>query len=161
MVLELVCGVDFCCNRHCRTSPVVLESGFGATFGPNIGGKLEKSEYRIANESLSNGLVSGCTDDDLNLSNFAKALPASDHTKTVLDNGPWRLQIHTTIVEFGVQVISWGFLGTPTGDSMPSARSSNQKYNSNHCFKATTWAWGTVGLREVRCRPSNRTSRAL
>ncbi len=30
MVLELVCGADFCCNRHCRT----------------------KSEYRIANEPL-------------------------------------------------------------------------------------------------------------
>ncbi len=32
MALELVCGDDFCCNRHCRTSPVVL-AGFGAKFG--------------------------------------------------------------------------------------------------------------------------------
>ena len=29
MVLELVCGADFCCNRHCRTSPVVLEGFWG------------------------------------------------------------------------------------------------------------------------------------
>ncbi len=35
MVLELVCGADFWCNRHCRTSPVVLE-GFGGQVWPKI-----------------------------------------------------------------------------------------------------------------------------
>ena len=29
MALELVCGADFWCNRHCRTSPVVLEGLWG------------------------------------------------------------------------------------------------------------------------------------
>ncbi len=29
MALELVCGVDLWCNRHCRTSPVVLEGLWG------------------------------------------------------------------------------------------------------------------------------------
>ncbi len=32
MALELVCRADFWCNRHCTTSPVVLE-GCGAKFG--------------------------------------------------------------------------------------------------------------------------------
>ena len=48
----LVCGADFCCNLHCRTSPVVLE-GFWGQVWPKIGRKPEKSEYRIANEPLS------------------------------------------------------------------------------------------------------------
>ena len=52
MVLELVCGADFWCNRHCRTSPVVLE-GFGGQVWPTLGRKPEKSEYRVANEPLS------------------------------------------------------------------------------------------------------------
>jgi hypothetical protein len=51
MALELVCGADFWCNRHCRTSPVVLE-GFWGQVWPKIGRKHEKSEYRIANEPL-------------------------------------------------------------------------------------------------------------
>ncbi len=38
MALELVCGADFCCNRHCKTSPVVLE-GFGGQVWPKIGRK--------------------------------------------------------------------------------------------------------------------------
>jgi hypothetical protein len=29
MALEVVCGADFWCNRHCRTSPVVLEGFWG------------------------------------------------------------------------------------------------------------------------------------
>ena len=53
MVLELVCGADFWCNRHCRTSPVVLE-GFWGQLWPKIGRKpAHKSEFRIANEPLS------------------------------------------------------------------------------------------------------------
>jgi hypothetical protein len=53
MALELVCGADFWCNRHCRTSCVVLE-GFGGQVWPNIGRQpAQKSEFRIANESLS------------------------------------------------------------------------------------------------------------
>ncbi len=52
MVLELVLGADFWCNRHCRTSPVVLEMFWGQVW-PKIGRKPEKSEYRIANEPLS------------------------------------------------------------------------------------------------------------
>ena len=45
---------DFWCNRHCRTSPVVLE-GFWGQVWPKIDRKPEKSEYRIANEPLSKG----------------------------------------------------------------------------------------------------------
>ncbi len=52
MALELVWGADFCCNRHCRTSPVVLE-GFWGQVWPKIGRKPEESEFRIANEPLS------------------------------------------------------------------------------------------------------------
>ena len=52
MALELVCGADFWCKRHCRTSPVVLE-GFWGQVWPKIRRKQEKSEYRIANEPLS------------------------------------------------------------------------------------------------------------
>ena len=53
MVLELVCGADFWCNRHCRTSPVVLE-GLGGQIWPNIGTKpAQQSDFRIANEPLS------------------------------------------------------------------------------------------------------------
>ncbi len=51
MALELVCGADFWCNQHCRTSPVVLE-GFWGQVWPKIGQKPEKSEYRFANEPL-------------------------------------------------------------------------------------------------------------
>ncbi len=51
LALELVCGADFWCNRHCKTSPVDLE-GFGGQVWPNIGRKPEKSEFRIANEPL-------------------------------------------------------------------------------------------------------------
>ena len=50
MSLELVCGADFWCNRHCRTSPVVLK-GFWGQVWPKISRKPEKSEYRIANET--------------------------------------------------------------------------------------------------------------
>ncbi len=52
MALEWLCGADFWCNRHCRTTPVLLE-GFWGQVWPKIGRKLEKSEYRVANESLS------------------------------------------------------------------------------------------------------------
>ncbi len=52
IVLELVCGTEFWCNRHCRTSPVVLE-GFWGQVWPKIGRKPEKTEYRVANEPLS------------------------------------------------------------------------------------------------------------
>ncbi len=38
MALELVCGADFWCNWHCRTSPVVLE-GFWGQVWPKIGQK--------------------------------------------------------------------------------------------------------------------------
>ena len=38
MALELVCGADFWCNRHCRTSPVVLEGSWGQVW-PKIGRK--------------------------------------------------------------------------------------------------------------------------
>ena len=38
MALELVCGADFWCNRHCRTSPVVLEEFWGQVW-PKIGRK--------------------------------------------------------------------------------------------------------------------------
>jgi hypothetical protein len=51
IVLEMVCGADFWCNRHCRTSPVVLEVFWGQVW-PKIGRKQAKSEYRIANEPL-------------------------------------------------------------------------------------------------------------
>ena len=47
MALELVCGADFWCNRHCRTSPVVMQ-GFWGQVWPKIGRKPEKSEYRVA-----------------------------------------------------------------------------------------------------------------
>jgi hypothetical protein len=52
MVLELISGADFWCNRHCRTSPVVLE-GFWGQVWPKIGRKPENTEFRIANEPLS------------------------------------------------------------------------------------------------------------
>ncbi len=51
MALELVCGADFWCNRHCRTSPVVLE-GFWGQVWPKISRKPEKTEFRVANEPL-------------------------------------------------------------------------------------------------------------
>ncbi len=54
MASELVCGDDFWCNRHCKTSPVVLE-GFWGQVWPKISRKLEKSEFRVANEPLSLG----------------------------------------------------------------------------------------------------------
>ncbi len=38
MALELVCGAVFWCNRHCRTSPVVLE-GFWGQVWPKINRK--------------------------------------------------------------------------------------------------------------------------
>ena len=41
MALELVCGADFWCNRHCRRSPVVLE-GFWGQVWPKIARKPEK-----------------------------------------------------------------------------------------------------------------------
>jgi hypothetical protein len=48
MALELGCGADFWCNRHCRTSPVVLE-GFWGQVWPKIGGKPAQTgpEIRI------------------------------------------------------------------------------------------------------------------
>ncbi len=54
MALELVCGADFWCTRHCRMSPVVLE-GFWGQVWPKIGRKPRKtkiSEFRITNEPL-------------------------------------------------------------------------------------------------------------
>ncbi len=56
IALELVWGADFWCNRHYKTSPVVLEGMWGQVW-PTIGRKPEKSEYRVANEPLSDGLV--------------------------------------------------------------------------------------------------------
>ena len=38
MALELVCGADFWCNRHCRTRPVFLE-GFWGQVWPKINQK--------------------------------------------------------------------------------------------------------------------------
>ena len=38
LALELVCGADFWCNRHCETSPVDLE-GFWGQVWPKIGRK--------------------------------------------------------------------------------------------------------------------------
>ena len=52
MALELVCGADFWCNRHCRTSPVVLEGSWGQVW-PKIDRKpAKKSEFQSANEPL-------------------------------------------------------------------------------------------------------------
>ena len=48
MALELVCGADFWCNRHCRTSPVVLE-GFWGQVWPKIGRKPTR-KLRIENQ---------------------------------------------------------------------------------------------------------------
>ncbi len=57
MALKLVCGADFWCNRHCKTSPVVLE-GFWDQVWQKFCRKLEKSEYRVANEPLNaSGLI--------------------------------------------------------------------------------------------------------
>ncbi len=53
MALQLVCGVDFWCYRHCRTSPVFLEWFLGQVW-PKFSRRLaHKSELRIANEPLS------------------------------------------------------------------------------------------------------------
>ena len=35
MALELVCRADFWCNRHCKTSPVVLEGLWGPSLAEN------------------------------------------------------------------------------------------------------------------------------
>ncbi len=35
MALELVCGADCWCNRHCKTSPVVLEGFWGESLAEN------------------------------------------------------------------------------------------------------------------------------
>ena len=43
MALELVCGADFWCNRHCKTSPVVLE-GFWGQAWPKICQKPRKTK---------------------------------------------------------------------------------------------------------------------
>ncbi len=43
---------DFWCNRHCRTSPVVLEGFWGPSLVEDRP-KPEKSEFRVANEPLS------------------------------------------------------------------------------------------------------------
>ena len=48
MALELVCGADFWCNRHCKTSPVVLE-GFWGQVWPKIGRKPTR-KLRIENQ---------------------------------------------------------------------------------------------------------------
>jgi hypothetical protein len=42
----LVCGADFWCNRHCRTSPGVLE-GFWGQVWPKIGQKQKTLKYVI------------------------------------------------------------------------------------------------------------------
>ncbi len=47
MALEMVCRADFWCNRHCRTTPVILEGCWGQVW-PKIGRKPEKSEFRVA-----------------------------------------------------------------------------------------------------------------
>ncbi len=43
MALELVCRADFWCNRHCKTSPVVLE-GFRGQVWPKISRKPAPSK---------------------------------------------------------------------------------------------------------------------
>ncbi len=43
MALELVCGADFWCNRHCRTSPVALE-GFRGHVWPKVNQKPKKTK---------------------------------------------------------------------------------------------------------------------
>jgi hypothetical protein len=48
LALELVCGADSWCNRHCKTSPVVLE-GLGGQVWPNIGRKPTR-KLRIENQ---------------------------------------------------------------------------------------------------------------
>ena len=49
MVLELVCGADFWCNRLCRTSPVVLEGLWGPSLAENRPktGKNQNSELPV------------------------------------------------------------------------------------------------------------------
>jgi hypothetical protein len=50
---DLVCGANFWCNRHCRTSPVVLDV-FGGQVWPKIGRRpAQKSDLRLGNEPLS------------------------------------------------------------------------------------------------------------
>ena len=46
MVLELICGADFWCNRHCRTSPVVPEGSWGQVW-PKIGRKPRKTKIYL------------------------------------------------------------------------------------------------------------------
>jgi hypothetical protein len=51
LALELVCGVDFWCNRHCKTSPVVVE-GFWGQVWPKIGRKPTR-KFRIENQQYA------------------------------------------------------------------------------------------------------------
>ncbi len=52
MAFELVCGADFWCNRHCRTSPVDLECFWGQVW-PKINRKpARKSEFLLATDNL-------------------------------------------------------------------------------------------------------------
>ncbi len=49
MALELVCGADFWCNRHCRTRAVVLE-GFLGQVWPKLERKTcknQNTEYQV------------------------------------------------------------------------------------------------------------------
>ena len=48
LAFELVCGAVFWCNRHCRTSPVVLEGLWGQAW-PKIGRKPTR-RLRIENQ---------------------------------------------------------------------------------------------------------------
>jgi hypothetical protein len=79
MILELVCGADFWCNRHCRTSPVVLEGCWGQVW-PNLGRKPENSEFRIANEPLR----------------LAPYSPARSSPETAGDGGTTRIDRRST-----------------------------------------------------------------
>jgi hypothetical protein len=50
MALELACGADFWCNRHCKTSPVDPEEFWG--IWPNIDQKQEETKLKYQNSEL-------------------------------------------------------------------------------------------------------------
>ncbi len=55
LALELVCGADCWCNRHCKTSPVDLE-GFWGQVCPKIGRKPTR-KLRIENQQSAAVIV--------------------------------------------------------------------------------------------------------
>ncbi len=56
MALELVCRADFWCNRHCRTSPVLLEGLWGQVW-PKTG---RKPTPEISGQTAFRYPVRGC-----------------------------------------------------------------------------------------------------